>query len=64
MPLELASDRGPKFRSELMDLLCERLRIKHRYASPYYPQCNGMNERFNPECIEIIGTVMRSHDKD
>ena len=33
IPLELVSDRGPGFRSELMDLLCEKLKIKHRYSS-------------------------------
>ena len=43
MPLELLSDQGPGFRAELMDYLCDKMKIKHSFTTPYYPQCNGMN---------------------
>ncbi|MCO5600179.1 hypothetical protein L7F22_054287 [Adiantum nelumboides] len=45
MPLELLSDKGPGFRGELVDYLCEKLHVRRRFTTPYYPQCNGMNER-------------------
>ncbi|MCO5590818.1 hypothetical protein L7F22_044793 [Adiantum nelumboides] len=45
MPFELISDKGPGFRGELVDYLCEKLHVHRRFTTPYYPQCNGMNER-------------------
>lgn len=57
-PLELISDKEPGFRSELVDLLCDKLSIKHRYATPYYPQCNTKNEYFNGELIQMMRKIM------
>ncbi|MCO5592381.1 hypothetical protein L7F22_046383 [Adiantum nelumboides] len=45
MPLDLLSDKGLGFRGELVDYLCEKLHVRRRFTTPYYPQCNGMNER-------------------
>ena len=47
VPLELLFDQGPGFRAELMDFLCGKMKIRHNFTTPYYPQCNGLNERFN-----------------
>ena len=63
MPLEIVSHNGPGFRSELLDLLCEKLKIKHRYTTPHYPQCNARNEYFNGELTGIIGKMIRIHEK-
>ncbi|MCO5578415.1 hypothetical protein L7F22_032257 [Adiantum nelumboides] len=46
MPLELLSDKGPGFRGELVDYLCEKLHVRRMFTTPYYPQCNGMNKRY------------------
>ncbi|MCO5569673.1 hypothetical protein L7F22_023389 [Adiantum nelumboides] len=59
MPLELLSDKGPGFRGELVDYLCEKLHVHRRFTTPYYPQCNGMNERFpngTYQFIDLKGT--------
>ena len=47
VPLELVSDHGPSFRGEVLACLLERLKIKHRYSTPYYPQANGAVEKVN-----------------
>ncbi|MCO5576142.1 hypothetical protein L7F22_029950 [Adiantum nelumboides] len=39
MPLELLSDKGPGFRGELVDYLCEKLHVRRRFTTPYYLQC-------------------------
>lgn len=57
VPLELLSDQGPGFRADLMTFLCEKMRIRHKYTTPYYPQCNGLNERFNGELVQILSKV-------
>ncbi|MCO5566817.1 hypothetical protein L7F22_020498 [Adiantum nelumboides] len=63
MPLELLSDKGPGFRGELVDYLCEKLHVRHRFTTPYYPQCNGMNERFNGELIRMLTKLTQSKVK-
>lgn len=64
VPLELLSDKGPGFRADLLDDLCDKMRIKHRYTTPYYPQCNGLNERFNGEFVQILSKVTEHQGKN
>ncbi|MCO5586261.1 hypothetical protein L7F22_040200 [Adiantum nelumboides] len=45
MPLELLLDQGPRFRADLLGFLCKKMNITRRFTTPYYPQCNGLNER-------------------
>lgn len=54
VPLEIISDRGPGFRADLLDGLMEKLEIKHRHSTPYYPQCNGLVEKVNGMICKII----------
>ncbi|MCO5611042.1 hypothetical protein L7F22_065292 [Adiantum nelumboides] len=63
MPLELLSDKGSGFRGELVDYLCEKLHVRRRFTTPYYPQCNGMNERFNGELIRMLTKMTQSNVK-
>ena len=46
-PLSLHSDRGGEFKNEVMERLCDILRIKKTYTSPYHPEDDGMVERQN-----------------
>ena len=36
-PLEILSDRGPGFKADLVGELMEKLGIKKRHSTPYYP---------------------------
>ena len=53
-PLEILSDRGPGFRADLVGELMEKLGIKRRHSTPYYPQCNGLVEKVNGMICKII----------
>ena len=64
MPLELLSDKGPGFHSDLMDYLCDKLKIRHNYTTPYYPQCNGLNEHFNGELIRMLKKITGHHGRN
>lgn len=47
-PLDLLSNRGPRFKSELLNDLLARLKIEHIHSSSYYhPECNGPVEKVN-----------------
>ncbi|MCO5584219.1 hypothetical protein L7F22_038143 [Adiantum nelumboides] len=64
VPLELLSDQGPGFRAELLDFLCEKMKITRKFTTPYYPQCNGVNERFNGELVQILSKVREHQGKN
>ena len=64
VPLELLSDQGPGFRVDLMDFLCEKMRIRRKFTTPYYPQCNGLNERFNGELVQILPKATEHQGKN
>ena len=64
VPMEILSDNGPGFNADLLDFLFEKMKINHRYTTPYYPQCNGMNERFNGVLMQILSKVTEHHGKN
>ncbi|MCO5614809.1 hypothetical protein L7F22_069093 [Adiantum nelumboides] len=64
VPLELLSDKGPGFRAKLSDFLCTKMKIRHQHTTPYYPQCNGLNERFNGELVQILSKVIEHQGKN
>ncbi|MCO5586811.1 hypothetical protein L7F22_040754 [Adiantum nelumboides] len=63
-PLEILSDRGPCFRTDLLDALLENLSIKHVHSTPYYPQCNGLVEKTNGVLCKIITKHVRDRPQD
>ena len=50
--------------ADLVDYLCIKMRIKHNHTTPYYPQCNGLNERFNGELVQILTKVIEHQGKN
>ncbi|MCO5578412.1 hypothetical protein L7F22_032254 [Adiantum nelumboides] len=64
VPLELLSDKGPGFRAKLLDFLCAKIKIRHQHTTSYYPQCNGLNERFNGELVQILSKVTEHQGKN
>ncbi|MCO5572576.1 hypothetical protein L7F22_026332 [Adiantum nelumboides] len=63
-PLEILSDRGPGFRTDLLDALLENLSIKHVHSTPYYSQCNGLVEKTNGVLCKIITKRVRDRPQD
>ncbi|MCO5584217.1 hypothetical protein L7F22_038141 [Adiantum nelumboides] len=64
VPLELLSDQGPGFGAELLDFLCEKMKIACKFTTSYYPQCNGVNERFNGKLVQILSKVIENQGKN
>lgn len=47
IPEHIGSDQGNEFTNDILGRLNQRLDIGHRVTSPYYPQSNGLVERYN-----------------
>ena len=58
-PKTLLTDQGSHFRNKLVEELCSKFEIKHRFSSPYHPQTNGLTERFNKILCDILKRTSR-----
>jgi transposase InsO family protein len=62
-PLEIVSDQGSHFLNNLIAELLQRMSIKHRKATPYYPQANGLVKKSNGIICGIIAKVVKENRK-
>ena len=53
-PLQLHSDQGRNFMSDLFSSLCSMLEITKTRTSPYHPSGNGQVERYNKVILQMI----------
>ena len=63
-PLQLLSDQGPEFESELMHSLCRMYRIDKIRTTAYHPSTNGCIERFHRTLNSMLGKVVADHQRD
>ena len=56
-PLELHTDQGRTFESDLFQEICRLLEVTKTRSTPYHPSANGLVERFN----RTLGSMIRSY---
>lgn len=54
LPKVLLSDQGKAFCEGVAAELYKKLDVQKKNTTPYHPQCNGLTERFNRTCIEML----------
>jgi len=63
-PLQLLSDRGPEFESELLSGLMKYMEIDKLRTTAYQPSTNGVVERFHRTLNAMLGKVVSSSQRD
>ena len=53
-PQELISDEGTHFVNDVIELLTEKYKMKHRLTTPYHLRANGQTEKSNGILCKII----------
>ena len=64
MPLQILTDQGRNFESELFNYLLSRLGIDHARTTAYKPSTNGQIERFHLTLNAILGKVVSENQRD
>jgi len=63
-PIRLHSDQGPEFESVLFHELCVLMQIHKIRTSPYFPQGNGMIERWHRCLNSMLGKMVAANQRD
>jgi hypothetical protein len=63
-PVELHTDQGSNFESQLCQLVWERFNIKKTRTTPYHPESDGMVERLNRTLKEMLRKFCHKHQAD
>ena len=64
MPLHIHSDQGTQFESQLFKELCACLGITKTRTTAYFPQSDGMIERFNQTVEEMLSKYISEDQRD
>ena len=59
-PMEIITDQGSNFESELFRELCKLLEISKKRTTPYHPSANGQVERLNRVILQMLRCVIQN----
>jgi hypothetical protein len=63
-PKRLVTDNAIDFKSDALVDMCESMGIQLVHSTPYYPQCNGLDESSNKSLIRIIRKFLEENKKN
>ncbi len=58
-PVDIRSDQGRNYESQLFAELCKVLEIRKTRSSPRHPEGNGQNERLNRTMLHMLRSYMK-----
>ena len=63
-PIQIHSDQGREFESQLFKQLCKLLNIEKSRTTPYNPKSDGLVERFNRTLLAMLSLFGDKNQKD
>ena len=63
VPVELHSDQGRNFKSQVFGEMCKVLGINTTRTTPYNQKCDGMIERFNRTLLSMVAVMIEPHKR-
>jgi len=60
-PLEIVSNNGPQFLSEVVENMLARLAVKHKFTIMYKPSTNGLVEKTNRTLCSMLAKEAEVH---
>ena len=64
VPQQIHSDQGRDFQANVMQEICNILKIKKSKTTPYHPQSDGMIERMNRTIVDMLSKFVNENQKD
>lgn len=64
VPLQIHTDQGPDFESNLFQGVCKALDITKTRTTPYRPQSDGLVERMNRSLQQMLAIFVNDHRDD
>eukprot|EP00731_Ephydatia_muelleri_P036030 Em0193g3a len=61
LPNVLTTDNGSEFRNKLNAAMLKKLGIRHSFITPYHPQSNGLDERYNQTLQSMLSKAVMGH---
>eukprot|EP00731_Ephydatia_muelleri_P013482 Em0007g792a len=61
LPDVLTTDNGSEFRNKLNTAMLKKLGIRHSFITPYHPQSNGLDERYNQTLQSMLSKAVMGH---
>ena len=62
--MEVHTDQGRNFDSNLFQALCDELQIAKNRTTPYHPSSNGQVERYNATVLQMIRCFIEKDNKN
>ncbi len=63
-PKKLLTDNGGEFKNKVLNEICQALRVKRKFTSPYNPQADGMVERFNRTLLRMLACYIEPNQRN
>ena len=64
VPRQVVHDQGSQFMSDVMAEVSRLLSVQNLVSSPYHPQCNCLDERFNGTLKAMLRKLCAERPKD
>ena len=61
LPSVITTDQGREFNNQLNNNLTKQFGINHRLTTPYHPQADGLDERFNQTLVNAVAKLTQDH---